>query len=344
MYVNVATNTHTASTTIVFRKNGANGNQTITIPAGVTGYFEDAVNTDTVAVGDNVCFQIDRGTGGASRFSNIGVYAENEGAMIVQTSSVGSLSFVSAATIQHAFGQLFSTTNNTALWLPRTRFRARNQEVYVSANTRNGTCTVGSCTILAGVTGKFTNSAAFFDYTASSPSAGFNVVIGGTTGGITINKYTVELAFPTSEVQYANTSAGTSLGTGLSGTRTMSISGVPAELAPNASAVKLLENCTVKRLTYNTAAHGQLTISGITFAYFKNGSSSGMSVSEAAYTFGNVTIDDSTNTFTMNTTDTIDARYTRSGGSNSSLCRFWGLVVDYNNYIPPSKGKGGGFL
>lgn len=342
MYVNVATNTHTTDTTITFRVNGADGNQTITVPAGATGYFEDAVNTDSIVVNDNVNFKIVRGSGGSSRFSNIGVYAENSGAMIAQTSSVSSATFSSAVSINAAFGQIITTTTNAANWLVRTKMRAQNREVYVSSNTRNGTCTIAGATVTAGATGKFT-ATNVVDY-VSGNTGNFGIVVGGTTGSILINKVTVELAFPTKEVQYAITSQTSSLGTGLNGTRIMAFSGVPVEANPNDSSVKLLENCTVKRLTYNTAAHGQLTTSGITFAYFKNGSSSGMSVAEAANTFGNVTLEDSTNTFTMNTTDTIDARYTRAGGSNSSACRFWGAVIEYDDFVPMTKSGVGGFF
>jgi len=52
---------NTADATIVFTfiKNGADGNQTLSIPAGVTGVFEDDVNTDSVVTGDEVCTEGD---------------------------------------------------------------------------------------------------------------------------------------------------------------------------------------------------------------------------------------------------------------------------------------------
>jgi hypothetical protein len=152
MYVNVSANTHSTSTVITFRINGANGNQTITIPASTTGYFEDAVNTDAVVVNDDVNFQIVRGTGGSSTFANIGVYAENLGALVVQTSGVSSATFSTAGTFNQAFGQIISTDTNTALWLARTNFRARNAEVFVSSNTRNNTSTIAGCSIPASTT------------------------------------------------------------------------------------------------------------------------------------------------------------------------------------------------
>jgi len=343
MYVNVSANTHSTSTVITFRINGANGNQTITIPASTTGYFEDAVNTDAVVVNDDVNFQIVRGTGGSSTFANIGVYAENLGALVVQISGVSSATFSTAGTFNQAFGQIISTDTNTALWLARTNFRARNAEVFVSSNTRNNTSTIAGCSIPASTTGRFFNTTTFSDVVAPS-NTGYSVIIGGSSGSLVVNKVTHELAFPNGIVQYANTAQTSSLGTSLSGTRIMSISGVPVNANPNNSAVKMLENCTFSNFTYNTGAHGQLTTSGITYEYYKNGVATGMTVSEAVNTFGNVTLEDTVNTFTMNTTDTVDARFTRAGGNNSSVCRFWGVLVDYTNFVPMPKSGLGGFF
>mgnify|MGYP000169635800 FL=1 len=44
----------TSATTVKFRKNAADGNQAISIGAGLTGFFQDASNSDTVASGDKV--------------------------------------------------------------------------------------------------------------------------------------------------------------------------------------------------------------------------------------------------------------------------------------------------
>lgn len=57
LFVRVGTNTAGLSTTFVSQINGVTGNQTITVPAGTTGDFEDTTHTDTMAVGDTVsCF------------------------------------------------------------------------------------------------------------------------------------------------------------------------------------------------------------------------------------------------------------------------------------------------
>lgn len=65
LYIRVKTNNRGASS-VIFRKNGANGNQTVTIPASTTGSFEDTGNSDIVAIGDEVNFAISVGTGGTT--------------------------------------------------------------------------------------------------------------------------------------------------------------------------------------------------------------------------------------------------------------------------------------
>lgn len=59
----VYVNTCTADVTLNLRKNTANGNLTVTIPAATTGFFEDITNSDTVAVNDLIALA---GTAGAS--------------------------------------------------------------------------------------------------------------------------------------------------------------------------------------------------------------------------------------------------------------------------------------
>jgi len=61
--VRVTANSRTTTTTGRFRKNTANGNQSVSIGSGATGWFEDTVNTDSVVAGDLTNFQLTTGTG-----------------------------------------------------------------------------------------------------------------------------------------------------------------------------------------------------------------------------------------------------------------------------------------
>jgi hypothetical protein len=62
----VATNSLTASSTLRFRKNGANGNQSLAIPAGSGGWFTDLSGEDSCVADDLIDAQMTTGTTGTS--------------------------------------------------------------------------------------------------------------------------------------------------------------------------------------------------------------------------------------------------------------------------------------
>lgn len=63
-------NTVTAASTFTFRKNGGNGNQSVSIASSTTGFFEDAVNTDTILTSDELDYQLVTGATGTSLTMN----------------------------------------------------------------------------------------------------------------------------------------------------------------------------------------------------------------------------------------------------------------------------------
>lgn len=65
-YVRVTTNTSDGNSTVRFRKNAGNGNQTVTYAAAETGIKQDTTNADNVAVTDTVNFQITNSGGTGS--------------------------------------------------------------------------------------------------------------------------------------------------------------------------------------------------------------------------------------------------------------------------------------
>ena len=63
----ILTNTVTATSTITLRDNGANGNESLSIPSSTTGLFVDASNTDTITSGtDEINYQVVTGATGTS--------------------------------------------------------------------------------------------------------------------------------------------------------------------------------------------------------------------------------------------------------------------------------------
>lgn len=79
MKINVISSTTTGDATMQFRVNGGNGNQTLTIGAGLTGIFEDAVNVDQLVGTDDFCYSLVGGTSGSFNYrymsSSMGVPA-----------------------------------------------------------------------------------------------------------------------------------------------------------------------------------------------------------------------------------------------------------------------------
>lgn len=78
MHTYVQTNTLNVASTINFRKNFANGNEVITIPAGKTGYFEDTTHTDVIVSTDQIDYKLTTPAGtGQAPFNYIGIVVLN---------------------------------------------------------------------------------------------------------------------------------------------------------------------------------------------------------------------------------------------------------------------------
>lgn len=71
----VSANTLGTTTTWIIRINGADGNGTLAIGAGLTGYFEDLTNFDDLVAGDLVCYQLREG-GGTGALTLVGSSCE----------------------------------------------------------------------------------------------------------------------------------------------------------------------------------------------------------------------------------------------------------------------------
>lgn len=63
---NISANTVSVNSTLKLRKNGADGNQAVTIMASTTGVFEDASNTDTITETDEINYALVAPLGGTS--------------------------------------------------------------------------------------------------------------------------------------------------------------------------------------------------------------------------------------------------------------------------------------
>lgn len=125
LQVFVVSNTITATTTLRTRKNNANGNQSVSIGSSLTGFFEDASNTDTYTTNDFMDYQVVAGAavGATISINNLGVLITPLG-VIAPSSIASALAFGTLKLIATIFpatrssGLSFGTLSMSASIVP----------------------------------------------------------------------------------------------------------------------------------------------------------------------------------------------------------------------------------
>ena len=153
LYALIQANSRSTSSTMRFRKNGANGNQTASITASTTGTFMDASNTDSVVATDLTCAAMVTGTGSSSQtVASVGAQYDpasgckskylsyNNG--IVPT--IGSASTTYHTCLAGVWSIIFQTSGDSDVRFPvRAAGTVSNFFINVSANTRTTSTTAG---------------------------------------------------------------------------------------------------------------------------------------------------------------------------------------------------------
>lgn len=175
MRIYVGSNTLTANTTVRTRKNGANGNQAVTVGGTATGAFEDTGNTDSIASGNTANFQIVTGdgpTGWQFYLDNFEVKIDSTGRPtgVARAGATGSLisSRVRYLTVEGDSEILTIPTESETQTETRAEFEATNMFLRISANTIDGNSvftlrkntadTILQITVPASTTGVFEDS------------------------------------------------------------------------------------------------------------------------------------------------------------------------------------------
>lgn len=206
IFIIVPTNGRTTATTVTFRKNTANGNNTISVGSSATGLFEDTAHTDTLATGDLINLAITTGTGvgnftpagfGCNVVATAGQFTND----CVGGSGVG---LARAAGAPQTFQPIAGSTSATATEATsniRHGFPVAlgNLRVNISANTYTGGCTVNIRKNGADATNTFSIGAAstgFFEDTTHTDNFLSEddccvAFAGGTANSITINSIAV---------------------------------------------------------------------------------------------------------------------------------------------------------
>lgn len=143
LQIYVSANTATGSTTMRFRKNGANGNQVVTVPSSTTGHFEDTTNTDTVADGDLVNINLVTAASGSISATMAGVCFEaTENAYEILAQSSGGRTRTSSTATEFAMvagsGAQAATESQKEIKVP-VPFDASRLRVYVDSAPTNST-------------------------------------------------------------------------------------------------------------------------------------------------------------------------------------------------------------
>lgn len=173
--VNILTNGRTTTSTVRLRKNGANGNMAVAIPAGTTGTRVDTVNSDILAAGDLISFTLQNGNGtttldihsiqmefeaadGRSRY----FYCYNglQTLSLFQGATLWGPVAGHARTVVNAWQGSDTSVNKTYM---AASAEVSNPRIFVNTNTlnadgvfdlmKNGSTTGVSITVAAGVTG-----------------------------------------------------------------------------------------------------------------------------------------------------------------------------------------------
>lgn len=146
--VYVISNTRTTDTVFKSRKNGANGNLSITFGNGEVGLKEDIVNIDTVAVDDDYNFGVTTGTGtGTITYAIISIhfFADDQSGCLVS----GNLNTITLAAnltryqiVGDNCGNYFSNESDTKRRIRLTRMTVVGIQCYLVQNSVSATSTL----------------------------------------------------------------------------------------------------------------------------------------------------------------------------------------------------------
>jgi hypothetical protein len=143
----LSSNARTSNTVWRSRKNGANGNLTLTFGSTVTGWLEDTTNVDTVAIGDDYNMSIANGTGITTynykvcklEFTNT---AGN--CLILSSGALTAITDATTVNLQVGGDVTTTTTENNSKTKMRYAPTASELIILVTANTINASSTLKS--------------------------------------------------------------------------------------------------------------------------------------------------------------------------------------------------------
>ena len=216
----VQDNSVDGTTTVRTRKNAADGAQSVSVGASTTGAFEDTVNSDSIASGDAVAYQVVAGgTVGSIRIIIWQLKSNSAGRQVISANNQATtLAFGITRYVPLEAGcQLYATTETDTQVAAQASFSAKNLFVRVPTNSINGSTTftlrrntadsVLTVTVAASTTGTFEDTTNTVDCVAAD-LLGWGIVTGGSSGSMVITYIGFELAQPTAVTAVLDASYG----------------------------------------------------------------------------------------------------------------------------------------
>jgi hypothetical protein len=199
LFVYVMANSVTASSTFRTRKNGANGNLTVSVGTSQTGAFEDTTHSDSLTSGDLYAYLLTTGSSGSSMTITIIAvtlsHASDWKQVLVASASGTGTSYNTTASIAINGLKTGSATESYVQFAPQFAGTLSYLRGYVSTNSINGSSTLKtrkntgdgaqSVSIGASATGSFEDTSNT-DSFVSGDLLNYQLVTGGTSGSMVL--------------------------------------------------------------------------------------------------------------------------------------------------------------
>lgn len=340
LLVYVSTNAAANTTTISFRIGGSSSSLTVPISAAATGWFEDASNSASVALNDDINFEILRTDAGAVAIERINVSELSSdvsivaGAWVNSAQGLGTASatrYISSSGVAATINAT-ETTNGIRSWIARAA-TASKMRINVTANARSTTTTFTSrvngadgnqtIPITATSTGWF-EDASNTDSLAAGDTFNYKIV---TSTGLGTISFFPPICILTDATSTVNILANSSGNLNTNQTRFVSLgSGVLESTEANAE-IKMRGTGTISKVNIDVTAAS--SNQDATYTVRKNGADTAITFTVTAGVTGQY--GDNANSFTYADGDLICLKAVRAAGGSGSFTvekMYWALTPD----------------
>lgn len=332
----------TAGLTVITRKNGGNGSQTISVAASATGIFSDLTNTDTLASGDLFNSQVTADSGGTGsaqiRAISAWFYATDGSHTVQFVSANDGNPAYSASTTSYQFlsGDVgVDTTENRVKMQIDVPGKFRNFQVLVAVNTRSTTNTFRTrvnnangnqlLSVTSGSTGLF-EDVSNNDVVVAFDDVNYEVVIGSGSGNL--GPRTMSITFVTTGEEKSNVFASIMGGQSKTAGQTLNscIGGMIAVAISTEATVQQDTNFNFTATRLKCYINTNPFSGTSTFKFRKNGADGNQTISIGAGATG--FFEDTTNSDICLGTDEVNVSWTGGTTGTGGIIVWYGMLIN----------------